>query len=149
MASEDFVSYNLMRYLQSDNWHILQYHPPGGQACLALKVFDEIVYPDIVSYKGGYIFVIENKPRYSNSDILKLEWMLSDEDCKEQLIRFTHSYLCKNNIDIPKEYIFLLGHGYSGKQKTELLNKVNLLFVNIGGNITINRSLENSNNDIL
>ena len=137
MASEDFVSYSLMRYLKKIGWDILQYHPPGGQANFALKVSGEIVYPDIIAYKQGYILTMENKSKFAISDINKLKKMISDDGCKKLLIGYTSDYLVKNQIQLQPHFDFLWGHGYSGKERLEVFSDVYTFIVNATGGISI------------
>lgn len=139
-ASEDFVSFNIMRFFIKYNWSILQYHSPGGQACFAINVYGDITYPDLIAYKAGTIVVLENKARFNNSDIEKLRRMQSDEMAIKQIKSFVGSFLFQNNLLIPKDFIIYCGHGYTGKERETLLNDINLLYVDLTGEVKITQA---------
>ncbi|RYD02610.1 hypothetical protein N752_25110 [Desulforamulus aquiferis] len=136
MASEDFVSYSIMKYFQQEGWYILQYHPPGGQACFAVPVLGDITYPDIIAYKHNKIMVMENKGRYSQSDIEKLTKLMSDPNALRHIKEFTKTYCIQHKLPFPTVLEFFYGHGYSIDRVTESLEKINLFFVH--ENRTIN-----------
>lgn len=137
MASEDFVSYKIMRYLKGENWNILQYHPPGGQAGLAIKVWGKIVFPDLLAYKSNLIIVMENKPRFNKEDIKKLERMMSDKDALNQIRDFVSEYCKKNDLETQRSISIIWGHGFSGKWPNVSHKYINLVHVGIDGSITI------------
>jgi hypothetical protein len=137
MVSEDFVSYSIMRYLQSKNWKIIHYHPPGGQPSMSIQLDEGRFVPDIIAIKNLQVLVAENKPIFSKSDINKLELIFSDPS----LIHQISTFILKKESNIKKNQISELNyfwvHGYGGQSKGVSHPIINFLNVEPNGNIKI------------
>lgn len=142
MVSEDFVTNSIMKFLQNRRWQIIQYHPPGGQACMSIKILGDVVVPDIIAYKPNNIIVIENKPRFNVNDIDKLIKMMSDEEVIIQIRDYIQSCRrARGLLTADDELIIYWAHGYSGKLREIPLRDINLINVTDEGNITVTNSI--------
>jgi hypothetical protein len=137
MASEDTVSYTIMTALRNNQWNILHYHPPGGQAAWGIFIAGELIFLDILAYKNGKVVLAENKGRFNIGDIEKLRRLMHDESAVEQVRAFIESQCIAWGIDWDNHLQFYLVHGYSGKAADIPLSDVNLAHVSDSGVLTL------------
>lgn len=137
MASEDTVSYTIMTALRNNQWSILHYHPPGGQAAWGIHIAGELIFLDILAYKNGKVVLAENKGRFNAGDIEKLRRLMNDESAVEQVRTFIKSRCIAWGIVWENNLQFCLVHGYSGKPVVVQLPDVNLAHVSDSGVLTL------------
>jgi hypothetical protein len=134
--SEDFVTYNIMKFLKKDKWEIVQYHPPGGQAHIGISVSKEIIFPDIIANKKSKIIVAENKINFTESDIIKLNGVRTEEDAKLQIIQAVKDFCTSHGIPMAKQFQFFFVHGFIiGEKEEHTEDNVNLMGVRKDGTI--------------
>ena len=78
----------IKKYLRNDGWQILGGQPPSGTDHLPvieikkthgeLKGSGDSFKPDLLALKEGLLMIFELKPRYSDSDVRKLDAVLKD-----------------------------------------------------------------------
>ena len=143
MVSEDFVSFNIMRFLQKNGWIIVQYHPPGGQASFSVNVSGESFYPDLIAYKDSQILVMENKPNYNSDDVDKLRKIMSSEEAKIRIIEHVTHFCKDHSFDVSNTFIFRWAHAFSGEPHPDPLQNINLMYVQDAGIVQVTQSVEN------
>ncbi|HJQ32940.1 MAG TPA: hypothetical protein VJ866_12210 [Pyrinomonadaceae bacterium] len=140
MASENLVSYTLMKELRGKGWRILHYHPPGGQAAWGLYVSGDLIFLDILAYRDGEVVLAENKGRFNQGDVDKLERIIADELAINQVREFIRNQCVAHRVTWDKNLRFYLVHGYSGRTiRTPLVN-VNLAHVSDDEVLTLTSS---------
>jgi hypothetical protein len=107
MSKEDFVSYNVMRYLLSRRWSIFQYHAPGGQAAIHFDLADHSrVVPDVMGYRDDVLLIVECKGRYAMSDIAKLESMRCDATLVNKALALASRHAAGEKTPLPSRAVF-------------------------------------------
>lgn len=143
MPSENFVSYTIMNMLRKNDWRILQYHPPGGQAGWGVIVQGRSMYLDIIAYSNAQIVLAENKNRFNQGDIDKLEKIMNDPEAVLLIKEFVRTRCAVSGIECEKELHLAGVHGYAGGGNYSSLPNINLIHVSREGTITLRPSLLN------
>ncbi len=98
--NEEAVFTQTRRILNSLRWEIVGGQPPGGShniPVIEIKDPDRVgkgskgaFKPDIVAYRDGTWILVEAKPRYSNSDRLKLLGIIAHSNRLRELANELH-----------------------------------------------------------
>ncbi|VAF08621.1 Uncharacterised protein [Enterobacter hormaechei] len=90
-SNEIMMVNEFRKYLQSNNWQVVQLVCSGGQAHLSISYKDngknKTVFPDVIAIRDKMILVGEIKGRYNYSDELKLIEIKNSSLAQERLIK--------------------------------------------------------------
>lgn len=137
MSKEDVVAYTVMRYLAARQWHIVQYHAPGGQAAIHFDLRDGgRVVPDIIAYRDATLLVIECKGKYTESDIAKLDSMRQDGSLYAKAVSLADQYATRSCLSPPSICKSLFAHAFLGTADNSRKCDVGLIFVSPDGSLT-------------
>ena len=100
--NEAFITRSIKNFLKKENYYIIQCIPPGGQGGIHFKVENKIMYPDIIAYKDDLMIIGESKPKYSESDNLKLNKLLLSEKLYQKAQYILNNYFISKKMSIKK-----------------------------------------------
>ena len=69
---ETFVTLSINKFLNENNYEVIQCIPPGGQGGIYYSLKNNIIYPDIICLKDKILYIGENKTLFNESDERKL-----------------------------------------------------------------------------
>jgi hypothetical protein len=114
MLNEDEVLFFLKEYLLNKGWEILSYKSPGGHGGIPIKInHKRSIVLDMIAFKSNFIICIEAKPKYSNSDREKLDFLFSNAYIFQQLKNICEVEINKKNLSIIDNVIFIKTLAYS------------------------------------
>jgi len=133
--NEAFITRSIKNFLKKENYYIIQCIPPGGQGGIHFKVENKIMYPDIIAYKDDLMIIGESKPKYSESDNLKLNKLLLSE--KAQYI--LNNYFISKKMSIKKIHKIKM---FLAFEKSNLVpnNKIDFFNVDADGSVEVLKS---------
>ena len=79
ISEEEQITKRLVKYLEKSNWEILSCSTPQGMRARIIHDLNKrtrskgSIIPDIIARKGNIFLLVENKPKLSKKDILKLQ----------------------------------------------------------------------------
>ena len=136
---EAFITRSIKIFLKKENYYIIQCIPPGGQGGIHFKVGNKIMYPDIIAYKDDIMIIGESKPKYNESDNLKLNKLLSSEKLFEKAQYILNNYFMSKKMSIKKIKKIKM---FLAFEKSNVLpkNKIDFFNVDVDGYVKILKS---------
>tara|TARA_B100000035_G_C20658364_1_gene404172 strand:- start:82 stop:522 length:441 start_codon:yes stop_codon:yes gene_type:complete len=134
--NESFITRSIKNFLKKENYYIIQCIPPRGQGGIHFKVKNKPMYPDIIAFKNETMIIGESKPKYSESDHLKLNKLLSSDKLFEKAQYILNNYFFSKKISIrgiKKIKMFL------AFEKSNLVPTDKIVFFNVdkNGNVEV------------
>ena len=116
---ETFITLSINKFLNENNYEVIQCIPPGGQGGIYYSLKNNIIYPDIICLKDKILYIGENKTLFNESDERKL-FELSNLFKESQKI-IDNFFKSKNKPNEKIDYIkFFLGFSYESKKKSNI-----------------------------
>ena len=137
--NEAFITRSIKIFLKKENYYIIQCIPPGGQGGIHFKVENKIMYPDIIAYKDNVMIIGESKPKYSESDNLKLNKLLLSEKLFEKAQYILNNYFISKKMSIKKIHEIKM---FLAFEKNNLIpnNKIDFYNVDANGYVQVLKS---------
>ena len=137
--NEAFITRSIKIFLKKENYYIIQCIPPRGQGGIHFKVENKIMYPDIIAYKDNVMIIGESKPKYSESDNLKLNKLLLSEKLFEKAQYILNNYFISKKMSIKKIHEIKM---FLAFEKNYLIpnNKIDFFNVDADGYVKVLKS---------
>ena len=137
--NEAFITRSIKIFLKKENYYIIQCIPPGGQGGIHFKVENKIMYPDIIAYRDNIMIIGESKPKYSESDNLKLNKLLLSEKLFEKSQYILNNYFMSKKMSIKKIHEIKM---FLAFEKNDLIpnNKIDFYNVDANGYVQVLKS---------
>ena len=137
--NEAFITRSIKIFLKKENYYIIQCIPPRGQGGIHFKVENKIMYPDIIAYKDNVMIIGESKPKYSESDNLKLNKLLLSEKLFEKAQYILNNYFISKKMNIKKIHEIKM---FLAFEKNDLIpnNKIDFFNVDADGYVKVLKS---------
>ena len=134
--NEAFITRSIKIFLKKENYYIIQCIPPRGQGGIHFKVENKIMYPDIIAYKDNVMIIGESKPKYSESDNLKLNKLLLSEKLFEKSQYILNNYFMSKKMSIKKIHEIKM---FLAFEKNDLIpnNKIDFFNVDADGYVKV------------
>jgi len=114
VSQEDIVSHAVLRFFQGHGWHVLHYHPPGGQAAFSVTLDEDRIIPDMVALKNDVVYIIENKPVFCPTDMQKLTNYAASNNAVTATLQFVERVAAAKGLAYSTPFIVKFGHGFAG-----------------------------------
>ncbi len=114
--NETFITLSINKFLNENNYQVIQCIPPGGQGSLNYLVKNKFIYPDFICFKEGELLIGENKLKYSESDEKKLIDLSLEENLVSDSKRILKNFQVSNNFEISNLDKITLFMGFSSKE---------------------------------
>jgi hypothetical protein len=138
--TEDDVSSTVLRFLQLNRWAIAHYHPPGGQASIALHLASgDRVVPDLVAYRHSILLTIESKGTYDAGDVRKLSSLMNDVAACDQLAHVVWRHARLTHSVVATEWQFRFAHAFDGP--LPITHPANVHFIRVATNSFVSSDL--------
>ena len=137
--NEAFITRSIKIFLKKENYYIIQCIPPRGQGGIHFKVENKIMYPDIIAYRDNIMIIGESKPKYSESDNLKLNKLLLSEKLFEKSQYILNNYFMSKKMSIKKIHEIKM---FLAFEKNNLIpnNKIDFYNVDANGYVQVLKS---------
>ena len=134
--NEAFITRSIKIFLKKENYYIIQCIPPRGQGGIHFKVENKIMYPDIIAYRDNIMIIGESKPKYSESDNLKLNKLLLSEKLFEKSQYILNNYFMSKKMSIKKIHEIKM---FLAFEKNDLIpnNKIDFFNVDADGYVKV------------
>lgn len=129
---ETFITLSINKFLNENNYQVIQCIPPGGQGGINFTVKNKIIYPDIICMKNDIFFIGENKPLFDELDETKLCNLSLENNLYLKAQKIVDNFFKsekKNTLKISDIKFFL---GFSIKSK-KISNKLLNMLVDYNG----------------
>ena len=119
---ETFVTLSINKFLNENNYEVIQCIPPGGQGGIYYSLKNNIIYPDILCLKDKILYIGENKTLFNESDERKLFELSKESNLFKESQKIIDNFLkSKNKPNEKIDYIkFFLGFSYESKKKSNI-----------------------------
>ena len=119
---ETFVTLSINKFLNENNYEVIQCIPPGGQGGIYYSLKNNIIYPDIICLKDKILYIGENKTLFNESDERKLFELSKESNLFKESQKIIDNFLkSKNKPNEKIDYIkFFLGFSYESKKKSNI-----------------------------
>tara|TARA_A100001035_G_scaffold29831_1_gene20056 strand:- start:355 stop:768 length:414 start_codon:yes stop_codon:yes gene_type:complete len=119
---ETFITLSINKFLNENNYEVIQCIPPGGQGGIYYSLKNNIIYPDIICLKDKILYIGENKTLFNESDERKLFELSKESNLFKESQKIIDNFLkSKNKPNEKIDYIkFFLGFSYESKKKSNI-----------------------------
>ena len=119
---ETFVTLSINKFLNENNYEVIQCIPPGGQGGIYYSLKNNIIYPDIICLKDKILYIGENKTLFNESDERKLFELSKESNLFKESQKIIDNFLkSKNKPNEKIDYIkFFLGFSYESKKESNI-----------------------------
>ena len=119
---ETFVTLSINKFLNENNYEVIQCIPPGGQGGIYYSLKNNIIYPDIICLKDKILYIGENKTLFNESDERKLFELSKESNLFKESQKIIDNFLkSKNKPNEKIDYIkFFLGFSSESKKKSNI-----------------------------
>ena len=131
---ESFITLSINKFLNENNYEVIQCLPPGGQGGINFSIKNKIIYPDIICFKYKILYIGENKPLFDESDEKKLLDLSVENSLLIKSQKIVDDFFTSENklsVEIDDIKFFL---GYSSKSKKRS-NKISNMLVHDDGSV--------------
>ena len=134
--NETFITLSINKFLNENNYQVIQCIPPGGQGSLNYLVNNKFIYPDFICFKNSELLIGENKLKFSESDEKKLSDLSLEKNLFSDSKRILQNYQVSNNLEILVLKKITLFMGFSSRE-LKRSNKFNNFLVDEDGTVKI------------
>jgi hypothetical protein len=125
MVNEYDVTFSVKEWLLEHDWNVVAFNPPGSQGTFTIpNPSKDPKYrgqtgseaPDIIAVKkGGYVLIIECKPKYNQKDTEKSLNFYKNKERMNLLMELLERVCNANEIEFKKSVRVILAKAHGGK----------------------------------
>ena len=119
---ETFVTLSINKFLNENNYEVIQCIPPGGQGGIYYSLKNNIIYPDIICLKDKILYIGENKTLFNESDERKLLELSKESNLFDKSQKIVDDFFKSKNKPFEKidDIKFFLGFLDSSKKNSKI-----------------------------
>jgi len=134
--NETFITLSINKFLNENNYQVIQCIPPGGQGSLNYLVKNKFIYPDFICFKDGEFLIGENKLTFSELDQTKLFNLSLEKNLFSDSKRILKNHQIANNLEILVLKKITLFMGFSSRD-SKRSSQFNNFLVDEDGTVNI------------
>ena len=120
--NETFITLSINKFLNENNYEVIQCIPPGGQGGIYYLVKDKMIYPDIICLKSKILYIGENKSLFNETDEKKLVDLSKEHNLFKNSQKIVDNFIKSKNKSFEKieEIKFFLGFSSHSKKQSNI-----------------------------